>query len=74
MPRNPTNWDEYQYGTSHRDSVSSDGGRSVRFDEAVGSPSAESALLGVHSGSHDNVHQNLRRRRWVLAKTARIAL
>ncbi|RDL35161.1 uncharacterized protein BP5553_07092 [Venustampulla echinocandica] len=35
MPRNPTNWDEYQYGTSHSDrgSVGSAGGRSLRFSE-----------------------------------------
>jgi vesicular inhibitory amino acid transporter len=32
--RNPTNWDEYQYGTSHRGSVSSGGGRSVQFDDS----------------------------------------
>lgn len=33
MPRNPTNWDEYQYGTSHRSSISSStGGRSVHLN------------------------------------------
>lgn len=32
--RNPTNWDEYQYGTSHRGSVSSGAGRSVQFDDS----------------------------------------
>jgi solute carrier family 32 (vesicular inhibitory amino acid transporter) len=31
--RNPTNWDEYQYGTSYRSSVSSAGGRSIRFED-----------------------------------------
>ena len=32
---NPTNWEDYQYGTqnSHRSSISSTGGRSVRFSE-----------------------------------------
>jgi vesicular inhibitory amino acid transporter len=65
MSRNPTNWDEYQYGTSHRDSVSSDGGRSVRFDEAIGSPSAESPLLGAPGSSNEDGQQNLRRRRHV---------
>ena len=68
--RNPTTWDEYQYGTtgSHRDSVSSVGGRSVRFDEP-GSPSATSGLLDVPGDGPeyevDNNRQqgDLRRRR-----------
>ncbi|KAG0648348.1 Vacuolar amino acid transporter 1 [Hyphodiscus hymeniophilus] len=67
MPRNPTNWDEYQYGTSHRDSVSSDGGRSVRFDSAAGSPSAETPLLGAPGSSNEGAQQNLRRRRSSIA-------
>lgn len=74
MPRNPTTFDEYQYGTS-RSSVSSDTGRSVHFDQddesdggASGSLSA--SLLGDTSeGRHDssvgNDTSNLRRRRCV---------
>lgn len=68
MSRIPKTWDEYQYGTgnSPRGSVSSAGGRSLRFDEnAVGSPSASSAFLdgdgaGERSGSNQ---QELRHRR-----------
>lgn len=33
QPKNPTNWDDYQYGTSHRSSISSATGRSVRFSQ-----------------------------------------
>lgn len=65
MPRNPTNWDEYQFGpqASHRGSVSSAGGRSIRFDEAqVGSPSASSNLLGRSEGDQQG-GGDLRRRR-----------
>ena len=65
MPRNPINWDEYQYGTSHRDSVSSGSVRSVRFDEAIESPSAEAQLLGVPGSSSEDGRHNLRRRRCV---------
>lgn len=64
---NPTTFDEYQYGTSssHRGSVGSAGGRSIRFDEhAVGSPSASSALLDHHEErSESDQHGDLRRRR-----------
>ena len=69
MPRNPTNWEEYQYGPSpsHRGSMSSAGGRSVRFDEQVGSPSATSALLDVAGGRSEGDQQggDLRRRRYL---------
>jgi vesicular inhibitory amino acid transporter len=43
--RNPTNWDEYQYGTSYRSSVSSAGGRSIRFEDHERSPSPAYDLL-----------------------------
>lgn len=68
MSRIPKTWDEYQYGTSgspHRGSVSSAGGRSIRFDEqAVGSPSASSALLDAPGERSESDHE-LRRRRYV---------
>src|SRR5271167_1834497 len=56
-PRNPTNWDEYQYGTSfRRSSGSSYGGRSVQFDNSErgnrGSI-ASSFLGGTDEGRHD---------------------
>lgn len=64
MTRNPSTFEEYQYGTSHRGSVSSVGDRSVHFNEEEGSPSASTALLDVppnqRRGSND---QELRRRR-----------
>ncbi|KUJ11764.1 transmembrane amino acid transporter [Mollisia scopiformis] len=67
MSRIPKTWDEYQYGTSgsHRGSVSSAGGRSIRFDEqTVGSPSASSALLDAPGErSESDQHGELRRRR-----------
>jgi solute carrier family 32 (vesicular inhibitory amino acid transporter) len=65
--RNPTNWDEYQYGTSHRGSVSSGGGRSVQFDDSdretrasVSSP--HRARPDVERQDSEN-GQGLRRRR-----------
>ena len=55
-PRNPTNWDDYQYGTSpHRDSMSSNG-NSVRFDGDARDPSPGARIPGFE--------QNLRRRRY----------
>lgn len=64
---NPSNWDEYQYGTSasHRGSVSSAGGRSVRFGEQEESES--SALLGTTPRERTESGQqgDLRRRRQV---------
>ncbi|KAE8447382.1 hypothetical protein EG329_010796 [Mollisiaceae sp. DMI_Dod_QoI] len=72
--KTPTTWDEYQYGTSssHRGSVSSAGGRSIRFDEqAVSSPSASSAYLDAPDGpgerSESDQHGELRRRRSSIA-------
>jgi len=62
--RNPTNWDEYQYGTSHRGSVSSGGGRSVQFDD-----SDRETRASTSSVRHDRPDverqdsDNLRRRR-----------
>ncbi|CZT05415.1 related to amino acid transport protein [Rhynchosporium graminicola] len=60
---NPANWDEYQYGTSasHRGSVSSAGGRSVRFGEQE---SESSALLDTARERSESGQQGeLRRRR-----------
>lgn len=63
--RNPTNWDEYQYGTSasHRGSVSSTGGRSVRFGEQE--EGEISALLDTPGRERTESSQqgDLRRRR-----------
>lgn len=56
--RNPQNWDEYQYGTSHRSSISSAGGRSVRFDDQD-----TESNLGVPRGRTESGQQDLRRRR-----------
>ena len=61
MPRNPTNWNEYQYGTSRSDSLSSD--RSVHFHEEEGSPSATSAHLEIPHGEEQESVHDLRRRR-----------
>jgi vesicular inhibitory amino acid transporter len=79
MSRNPTNWDEYQYGTgrgSHRSSISSAAGRSIRFSDQVGSPSAASALLDVPGdGTPDenaSREGNMRRRRQVEHSSAHI--
>ncbi|KAK0100078.1 hypothetical protein ONS96_008013 [Cadophora gregata f. sp. sojae] len=61
---NPSNWDEYQYGTSagHRGSVSSTGGRSVRFGDQEEPES--SALLGTPRDRSESGQQgDLRRRR-----------
>lgn len=67
MSRNPTNWNEYQYGTSaSRSSISSAGGRSVRFHEDLeegGSPSETSALMDVPHEDRRESNQELRRRR-----------
>ncbi|TVY49900.1 Vacuolar amino acid transporter [Lachnellula occidentalis] len=63
--RNPTNWEEYEYGTSpHRSSVSSNGGRSIRFSEQ--GEDAPSANLGVPENDQGN-QQELRRRRSSIA-------
>lgn len=78
MSRNPTSWEEYQYGTgkatggSHRGSVSSAGGRSIRFQDQVGSPSAASNYLDIPAdevGASEDVHAegDLRRRRSSIA-------
>jgi solute carrier family 32 (vesicular inhibitory amino acid transporter) len=64
MPRNPTTWDEYQYGTSPRGSVSSIEDRSVHFNEVGGTPPADSAYR--HSPHGEDEHgegTGLRRRR-----------
>ncbi|CAG8951796.1 hypothetical protein HYFRA_00005600 [Hymenoscyphus fraxineus] len=65
---NPTNWDEYQYGTSpHRGSMSSTGGRSVQFETpVVGSPSGSNANLDAGAET-DNEDGGLRRRRSSMA-------
>jgi len=67
MPRNPITFEEYQYGPSgsQRGSVSSAGGRSIRFEEQVGSPSANSAFLDAPGGRSegDQYGGDLRRRR-----------
>lgn len=65
--RNPTNWDEYQYGTSHRSSVSSAGGRSVQFDDVV-RRSRDSSTSAYRNMSDEERHvddnsPDLRRRR-----------
>ncbi|KFY22417.1 hypothetical protein V493_06602 [Pseudogymnoascus sp. VKM F-4281 (FW-2241)] len=65
-PPNPTNWDDYQYGTSYRSSGSSTGRRSVRFDagsEREVSPSDTGDRTGLESGlrrrrSSINMHLN----------------
>ncbi|KFZ06378.1 hypothetical protein V501_07475 [Pseudogymnoascus sp. VKM F-4519 (FW-2642)] len=65
-PPNPTNWDDYQYGTSYRSSGSSTGRRSVRFgaeSERDVSPSDTGDRTGVDSGlrrrrSSINMHLN----------------
>ncbi|KAH7321565.1 transmembrane amino acid transporter protein-domain-containing protein [Rhexocercosporidium sp. MPI-PUGE-AT-0058] len=65
---NPSNWDEYQYGTSasHRGSVSSAGGRSVTFGEQEESES--SALLDApRERSGSGQQGDLRRRRSSIA-------
>ncbi|TVY29002.1 Vacuolar amino acid transporter [Lachnellula hyalina] len=63
--RNPTNWEEYEYGTSpHRSSVSSDGGRSIHFSEQ--GERTPSANLGVPENDEGN-QQELRRRRSSIA-------
>jgi vesicular inhibitory amino acid transporter len=62
--RNPTNWDEYQYGTTHRGSVSSGGGRSVQFDDSDRETRASAS--SAHPDRPDVERQdsgNLRRRR-----------
>jgi vesicular inhibitory amino acid transporter len=65
--RNPANWDEYQYGTSQRGSVSSAGGRSVQFLDEIRSSrdSSTSAHREERNGDGQdggNDH-DLRRRR-----------
>ncbi|RDW89450.1 transmembrane amino acid transporter-2 [Coleophoma cylindrospora] len=62
--RNPTNWDEYQYGTSPQRSLSQasiNSARSVHFDGLDGSPSEASGLL--EQGGRREMDQKLRRRR-----------
>ncbi|RDW70184.1 transmembrane amino acid transporter-2 [Coleophoma crateriformis] len=62
--RNPTNWDEYQYGISPQRSLSQasiNSARSVHFDGLDGSPSEASGLL--EQGGRREMDQKLRRRR-----------
>ncbi|PBP17692.1 transmembrane amino acid transporter [Diplocarpon rosae] len=66
--RNPTNWDEYEYGTSpDRGSIGSTAGRSVRFGEQE--EGETSALLDTLGGQRSENHQqgDLRRRRSSIA-------
>ncbi|PBP23887.1 transmembrane amino acid transporter [Diplocarpon rosae] len=62
--RNPTNWDEYEYGTSpDRGSIGSTAGRSVRFGEQEeGETSALLDTLGGQRSEHSQ-QGDLRRRR-----------
>lgn len=61
---NPTNWDDYQYGTSpHRSSVSSAGGRSVQFENQGESPRGEGVGAGHLDVGGENGNSGLRRRR-----------
>ncbi|TVY12886.1 Vacuolar amino acid transporter 1 [Lachnellula arida] len=63
--RNPTNWEEYEYGTSpHRGSVGSNGGRSIRFSDQ--GDDAPSVHLGVPENDEGN-QQELRKRRSSIA-------
>lgn len=67
--RNPTNWDEYQYGTSPQRSLSQgsvNSARSVHFDGRDGTPSEASGLL--EQGGRRDMDQELRRRRYVCAR------
>lgn len=57
--RNPQNWDEYQYGTSHRSSISSTGGRSVRFDPQDNDDTQNDESRGRTGSEHE-----VRRRRY----------
>ncbi|KFY04344.1 hypothetical protein O988_00844 [Pseudogymnoascus sp. VKM F-3808] len=57
-PPNPTNWDDYQYGTSYRSSGSSTGRRSVRFDA-----DSERELSPSDAGDRTGLDTGLRRRR-----------
>jgi vesicular inhibitory amino acid transporter len=64
MPRNPTTWDEYQYGSSPRGSISSIEDRSVHFSEVGGIPPADSPYLDIpHDEGEDVEGAGLRRRR-----------
>lgn len=65
---NPRNFDEYEgrLSGSPRGSVSSVGGRSVRWDDNVGSPSAASGFLDAPEDGENEQHgdgEGLRRRR-----------
>jgi vesicular inhibitory amino acid transporter len=63
MPRNPSTFEEYQYGTSHRSSVGSVGDRSVHFNEEA-SPSATTGLLDFPPNERgESGDRELRRRR-----------
>jgi vesicular inhibitory amino acid transporter len=65
---NPTNWDDYQYGTSssHRGSVSSTGGRSVSFADSTRDHSPSDRGDEYRRESQDETDgPNLRRRRYV---------
>ncbi|KAF4633213.1 hypothetical protein G7Y89_g4909 [Cudoniella acicularis] len=67
--RNPRNWDEYEYGpagSSHRGSVSSTGGRSIRFSEQENSNHGSAVNLNVPENTEGN-HDGLRRRRSSIA-------
>jgi len=64
MTRNPSTFQEYQYGTSHRSSVSSSiGDRSVRFNEEDESPSTTALLDVPHNERQYSNDNELRRRR-----------
>jgi hypothetical protein len=64
MPRNPTSWDQYHYGSSPRGSISSVGDRSVHFDESEGSPPVGSPHGDVPLGEEEvGEGSGLRRRR-----------
>ncbi|KAI9746466.1 MAG: hypothetical protein M1818_000179 [Claussenomyces sp. TS43310] len=63
--RNPSNWDEYQYGTSHRSSLSSATSRSVKFseDHERGASPASDLLDVPNDELHGLPGGNLRKRR-----------
>lgn len=64
MPRNPTSWDQYHYGSSPRGSISSVGDRSVHFDESEGTPPVGSPHGDVPDGEEEvGEGGGLRRRR-----------
>lgn len=69
-PKNPTNWDDYQYGTSHRGSISTVGsttGRSVRFSEDNDDESVSPSALD-NDESRDQLGPVLKHRRYVFMR------